>query len=646
MKYFTQHTLFGLALYWLLSIASFSNAFELSDSESIVLDKGQLSILRDSDGTLNLSDVQTAYQQQHFTPLSGNFTQGYVKDVFWIRTEVNVIKSTPVQRWLEVMPSYLDNIRLFHVSSSSEVGQHQGGDFVPQSLKAEDYRGTLFKLDLPPGKHELYIRIDSTSTMVAEITLWQPEAFINYSRKSYLAYGLYFSLILGIFLFNLTTWVVSRKAIFIVYSGYLLLNSVQWLSINGFASEFLFPENPLMANLTLAVALPLSTAMAFLFFTILFELRRYHPLIFKINMTGILIGVLTAISIPIGHHQLFAQFMLPIVLLSISTSYWPLSRLWQSKILYKRLLVVAHICFLVLVGINILSTITVIPFSISTIYAGMASNLTHILITYVGLMLYLRKTESEHLIAIERSNLHKKEATIEKRYNKQQKELLSILTHEIRTPIAVIDAANTSLQIMNKKDDINPIDRERRYDRIRRASVRLNMALEIGLMQINREGLPFHPELWDFRSLTTDVIGLVDLDDQGRILFNRDNQPLEAFVDKRLMVIAMLNILDNAIKYSPGDSEIQVTCQFSVKNNTKGIVWSVLDHGPGVSPVEIESIFQKPFRGSDVNNISGLGLGLYLSKKIVTRHQGEISIKNRANQGAIFSFWVPLERST
>lgn len=80
--------------------------------------------------------------------------------------------------------------------------------------------------------------------MTAIVKLWQPRAFEQHLRGSYFGYGLYFSLILAVLLFNAANWLVARRWIFLVYIGYLLINTVQWHTTNGFTAEFLLPERP------------------------------------------------------------------------------------------------------------------------------------------------------------------------------------------------------------------------------------------------------------------------------------------------------------------------------------------------------------------------------------------------------------------
>ena len=106
---------------------------------------------------------------------------------------------------------------------------------------------------------------------------------------------------------------------------------------------------------------------------------------------------------------------------------------------------------MLLLSINILSVLALLPFSNETIYAGMLSNIFHILILHFGLMIHYRKIQQEYDHTLEQSRITLQQIELEKKYNEEQKQLLAMLTHEIRTPIAVIDAAIESLQILDGK---------------------------------------------------------------------------------------------------------------------------------------------------------------------------------------------------
>jgi two-component system CheB/CheR fusion protein len=101
----------------------------------------------------------------------------------------------------------------------------------------------------------------------------------------------------------------------------------------------------------------------------------------------------------------------------------------------------------------------------------------------------------------------------------------------------------------------------------------------------------------------------------------------------------VMNLVNNAVKYSPGNHEITVRIE---KENGCGKV-SVIDHGVGMSAADQKRIFERFYR-SDHNKFiaSGLGMGLYISAEIIKEHNGTMSVNSKLNDGSVFSFSLPL----
>ncbi len=605
----------------------------------ISLDQGQLSVLRDPSKQLTLDQARAAHAAGQFRALHGTLGLGYIPDAVWLHLSVERTDGQSPTGWLEIMPPYLDDVQLFHLRPDGTVDERRGGDRLPQSAKEEDYRGTLFKLDFQPGQHEIYLRLQTTSTMAAIVKLWQPDRFERHLRLGYFAYGLYFSLILTVLLFNAANWLVSRRQIFLVYVGYLSLNALQWLGINGFVAEFIFPAQPLLANLALGMSLSLAAAMAFGFFIMVLELKQHHPVLYRISLTGMALCLVTALATPFGYYGVFAPWMLGFGVLTLCSMPWPAWRLWRmgdTGKLWARLLAVAYLIYGVLIAINILGVLAVLPFSEAINLAGMSSNIAHILLLHFAILLHYRRIEADHAAALEKSALAIRQADLEKTHREDQDKLLAMITHEIRTPIAVIDAATQTLEAL---DETPSADREERYERIRRSVDRLSVLLDLTVAQTRSDvdHWPLTHGMFEPVALTAEVVGLLGSPLAQRIEVTAV-EPLPSLIgDDRMLRFALLNLLDNAAKYSPPDTPVRV----QIEAAAGGVTWRVVDDGPGIPPGMEEKIFEKYVRVGDSGNKAGLGLGLYLARHIVERHGGRLTVETGRPHGACFVCWLP-----
>jgi signal transduction histidine kinase len=111
-------------------------------------------------------------------------------------------------------------------------------------------------------------------------------------------------------------------------------------------------------------------------------------------------------------------------------------------------------------------------------------------------------------------------------------------------------------------------------------------------------------------------------------------------IDKLRMEQVFSNLIGNAAKYSKKNTVIQINCY---SDEGAFIRISVEDKGIGMSPENAASVFDKFYRATDViKTHSGLGMGLYISSKIITDHGGKIWVESEAGSGSIFYFTIPV----
>ncbi len=612
----------------------------------ITLDQGQITFLRDKSKQLTLDQARAAHAEGQFKPLPGNLGLGYIPDAVWLRLSIS--QDHPAARWLEVIPPYLDDIRLFHLRPDGEIDERRGGDRLPLSAKEEPYRGHLFKLDFQTGEHELFIRLQTTSTMTAIVKLWQPRAFEQHLRTTYYGFGIYFSLILTVLLFNAANWLVARRGIFLVYVGYLVINTVQWHTTNGLTAEFLLPEQPELVSSALGLLISLGAAMAWLFFMMVLELKRYHPFLYRFSQFGIVVSLATFVATVVGYYQIFMTILMLTGIVSLLTVPWPIWRLWKTSEIWARLLALAYFLYASLLLTNILGNLAIIPFSEWTFLAGMASNITHILFLHFAIMLHYRRIEADHAAVLEKSALAERQLALEQVYRGEQDNLLRMMSHEIRTPIALIDSARQVLEVLDD-DRLVPPDpeRQRRYRTIKRAVGRLDaltdMALTrekdiLELRQLTK--IPLNP-----MALTESVVGTLDPAVANRVQVAADAELPALHGEERLLHIALLNLLENAGKYTPGESPIKVTLQPCEHENVPGVSWHIEDYGPGVPNGMEERIFEKYSRLGETSGTAGLGLGLYLVRHILEHHGGRVRAETGRPTGAVFIVWLPAHKT-
>lgn len=230
----------------------------------------------------------------------------------------------------------------------------------------------------------------------------------------------------------------------------------------------------------------------------------------------------------------------------------------------------------------------------------------------------------------------------EKELNEMKTRFISMASHEFRTPLSTIMSSVSLIGKYPKEEDQEK--REKHINRIKNAvsglTEILNDFLSIGKLEEGKiiANLATH----DINALIDEVITEIQpICKVGQVITFTDGTPLNLMVDKQMIRNVMFNLLSNAIKFSPEDSEIQVVTGKADDH----VVISVADHGIGISDEDKLNLFERFFRGRNVSNIQGTGLGLHIVAKYLELLNGDISFTSELGIGTTFTFRIPLQNS-
>lgn len=246
---------------------------------------------------------------------------------------------------------------------------------------------------------------------------------------------------------------------------------------------------------------------------------------------------------------------------------------------------------------------------------------------------------------IERARLRRENLRIEllQRIDVLRAALLSSVSHDLRTPLASIKAAASSLLQEDVQWDEEArrgfaLSIEREVDRLDRLVSNL-----LDMSRIEEGALKPEKEWYAPSELIRDVLGRLQPLLRGRVVHTHvpeDLPPVE--LDYVQIDQVLTNLIENAVRYTPAESPIDV----SVQREGSQIIMSVADRGPGIPPGDLERIFDKFYRVLDGQHRpgypTGSGLGLAVSKGLVEAHGGRIWAENREGGGAIFSVTLPI----
>jgi signal transduction histidine kinase len=221
-------------------------------------------------------------------------------------------------------------------------------------------------------------------------------------------------------------------------------------------------------------------------------------------------------------------------------------------------------------------------------------------------------------------------------------------SHEFRTPMTVIDGH--ARRLIKLKDSVRPAEIGERAGKVRSAVLRMTQLID-NLLNSSRlidgsvaggggggGGQYFHPAEMDMAALLQEVCQLHREMVPGAHIAERVTPAAMPMVgDAKLLFQVFSNFLSNAIKYSPDGGDIAVDAALAADE----VVVAIADHGIGIPAADLDRLFERYHRGSNVSGIVGTGVGLYLVKMVVDMHGGAVTVESKEDEGSRFTVRLP-----
>lgn len=229
----------------------------------------------------------------------------------------------------------------------------------------------------------------------------------------------------------------------------------------------------------------------------------------------------------------------------------------------------------------------------------------------------------------------------EHEHNTLVQDIMSKLSHDLRTPLSIILTAKDVLRLYF--DKITP---EKREEKLNTIEHQVQFILELlddmsWLVRRSPDEKRFAPKLINLATLCKVIAEDISptYDNIYQVQFLNLSEEEFAFVDDTLVSRIVMNLLTNAIKYSPDNTDIHLEMDYS----KHAVILRVIDNGMGISPEDLSHIFEVLYRVEASSHIDGNGMGLSIVKDCVERHQGAISVESEIGKGSTFTIELPLQ---
>lgn len=220
---------------------------------------------------------------------------------------------------------------------------------------------------------------------------------------------------------------------------------------------------------------------------------------------------------------------------------------------------------------------------------------------------------------------------------KREQQFIADVAHELKTPLATLRSTiEVALQQKRNNEDYQKALQET-LSETHQLSSTLKNVLDLAWSETPSEQK--NAKSFNLTQLLEDLL------ETAQKMGLRKKISVEGYFDKDVIILgykdklvrAILNIIDNSIKYSSQNGKIEMTLK---KENNKALL-TIKDTGIGISQKDLPHIFDRFYRGSSSEKVFGSGLGLAIAKAIVSSHKGEIEVKSKIGKGSIFTIVLP-----
>lgn len=220
---------------------------------------------------------------------------------------------------------------------------------------------------------------------------------------------------------------------------------------------------------------------------------------------------------------------------------------------------------------------------------------------------------------------------------RSNREFASMVSHELRTPLNVVSFSSNLLQQYGDRWDANK--KQEYLNRIQRGIKTIALLIdEVSIIsKAETQAIKFEPQtthLHQFCQTLLEDLKLVNSSKQVNFLPKGN---LSASVDKNILQLILTNLIENAVKYSPQGQAVD----FIVTSSCDRITFKIKDSGIGIAKGDLEKLFEPFYRGNNVGQLPGTGMGLAVVKKLVDLHHGQISVNSQVGVGTEFIVSLP-----
>lgn len=598
--------------------------------------------LEDKTGDLSLEDVTSssyAHRWESNTSPTPNFA--FSKSVYWLR--LNFHSEFPENTsWLfEIAFPLQDYVDYYVVENGTLLNEVNTGDRRPFSTRGIDYRNFLFPLDIPAnGERQVYIRLDTADGLhePCPLILWDSQEFALQHGERNLGLGLYFGIMLVMALYNLFVYSSMGDKTYIYYVTYILGFSFWLFSYYGFSYQYLWPNSPIIGNLSTVVLTSFWAIFVAQFVRSFLDSSKNLPWFDKLMQAYIASMILTIMASFYGNYSfgilMVIGFGIPACAAGIvaGLSSWKAGYRPARFFLLAWSTLLVSLCIFCLKIAGLLPTIWVIERSVQI------GSAIEVILLSLGLADRINSLKREKITA-QLESIKSFESNL-----KLKNDFITSISHELRTPMNAILGGIEVATESDCKDFGEPLKiiRSGANDMMNLVDdILIHTELQSGQLTVVNENAHVRTALNKINDYYGDLCKERGLDFHYEL---DSNVPDWIATDKRKLTVILTKLLDNAVKFT---EKGKIKLKISVDNNAHPplLLCAVFDTGPGI-PKDHQSLIFDPFvqiEGGFTRRHGGMGIGLSICRRLAEALQGTLTLESIVGEGSQFTLSFPLQ---
>lgn len=598
----------------------------------------ELSVLADAHGSESIQTVSLPDRAADFRPVPAGFSAGFTRSVHWLRFTLHAPpQNAKGQReiFLEIHPPYLDDLQIY-LSQPEENGAFEirhAGDLRPHSAKEYPYRAFVFRVEFADASaRTAYVRLQTSSSSVMAIKAWEPSHFVAQASREYALLGLLVGGLVAALAANIWQGLWRHEALYSRFIAYMAAALANISTVNGVVGEFLFPDNPFMADQCVSLGvlgLIFFGARFYMLALDIYSAPAWMRWTYQIQIAAVLVCLPITL---LGFYTEAAKVLLPLVSLTLVIGTLRSVQLWQQKNSNGKILLFAHL--LSLAGnLSIIPTLMgLFPGKFQLIYSFQFGPFGSLLALQFMLSQRVRTIQMQLHHATLGTEIAKATAQQERAEREHQRHFLSMLTHELKTPLSVIrmrlGAKDPTVRMQahatQAVQDIDAI--------VERCAMVSQMEEKADTLQC----APCH-----LVDLLSEVLAQQPAAQRVTLQLAPEALAVPLHSDPVLLRTVLSNLIDNALKYSPSTSTVHIYLALATHDGHAGLQLQIDNAAGSAGTPDPAQVFDKYYRTSGAHRQSGSGLGLYIVKALVERLGGTIACRPHAGL-VVFALWLPL----